>query len=90
MNIKLTDLRQRIAACGMSQNRLAGFLGYETTMFSRVLNGVRSTPEGFDDRLLYALDRLVPMQREIEAARAELRAELMQREIEAARAELRR
>ena len=51
-------MRSRLAKLGVSQERVALAAGYEPSVFSRILRGLRPEPEDFERRVTAALDRL--------------------------------
>ncbi len=56
--IHVQQVRSRLAQLGVSQERLALTAGYEPTLFSRYLNGLRQPPADFKAKVTAALDRL--------------------------------
>ena len=62
-------IKVRIARSGISQERVAIAAGFEPTLFSRILRGLRTTPNGFEARVSNALDRLEAAERAAEEAR---------------------
>lgn len=51
-------LRQRIRDASITQERLALQLGFDPSLFSRYLRGLRPPPQGFTARVASALDQL--------------------------------
>ena len=51
-------LRQRIRDASITQERLALQLGFDPSLFSRYLRGLRPAPHGFAARVTAALDQL--------------------------------
>lgn len=51
-------LRQRIRDASITQERLALQLGFDPSLFSRYLRGLRPAPDGFVARVAAALDQL--------------------------------
>lgn len=76
MNVSDTDLRQRIAASPLTQEHLAIKLGYDPTLFSRIIRGLRPAPDGFADRVDAMLDLLERAEAAAEEARARVLAEM--------------
>ena len=52
------NIKARIFQLGISQERVALAAGYDPTLFSRILNGIRPTPPDFEARVNATLDRL--------------------------------
>ena len=55
---KVSEIRGRIAALGVTQQRVAQLAGYEVTWFCRALAGVRRLPEDFAWRVEAVLGAL--------------------------------
>ena len=68
------DIRTRIFQLGLTQERVARAVGYDPTLFSRILNGLRRVPDGFEARVHRTLDRLEAAERAAEEARARVLA----------------
>ena len=66
-NLRL--LRSKILRLDITQERVALAAGYEPSRFSRILNGLRPAPEGFEERVHATLDRLEAAERAAEEAR---------------------
>ena len=62
-------IRTRIFQLGISQERVARAAGYDPSLFSRILNGLRRTPEEFEERIHATLDRLEAAERAADEAR---------------------
>ena len=76
MDIELTSIiRVRIARLGLTQERFAKVVGYEPTMFSRYLNGVRTAPPDFESKVNAALDLLERAEKAGQKAREKVLAE---------------
>ena len=54
----MSGLRDRLALSGLTQERVAREAGYDPTLFSRMLRGLRPEPPDFEARVGQALDRL--------------------------------
>lgn len=80
MHMTHSDIQQRIAKLGMTQERLAQQLDYDPTLFSRLIRGLRAAPHGFEERVSRALDRLEAAERAAEEARARVLAEMASEE----------
>lgn len=52
------ELRQRIRDASITQERLALQLGFDPSLFSRYLRGLRPAPDGFAAKVAAALDKL--------------------------------
>ena len=63
------EIRARSAQLGFSQERVALEIGIDPTLFSRILNGLRRQPEGFEVRVMEALDRLERAEKAAQEAR---------------------
>ena len=70
----MSEIRTRIFQLGLTQERVARAVGYDPTLFSRILNGLRRTPDGFEARVNLTLDRLEAAERAAEEARARVLA----------------
>ena len=68
-------IRTRIFQLGISQERVALAAGYDPTLFSRILNGIRPTPPGFEERVNATLDRLEAAEKAATEARERVLAE---------------
>ncbi len=59
MDIELVShLKARVTLLGIRQEQVAEVAGYESTLFSRYLNGRREPPADFKAKVTAALDRL--------------------------------
>ena len=65
----------RIAEIGVVQADVAVYLGIHPTLLNAMLRGRRSMPEGFEERVHTALDRIEEEQRVAREAVQKLRAE---------------
>ena len=54
----ISRLRARIASLGIRHVDVAAHLGIHPTLLSAILNGRREPPEGFEERVMEALDLL--------------------------------
>ena len=63
------DIKTRIFQLGISQERVALAAGYDPTLFSRILNGIRPTPSDFEARVNATLDRLEAAEKAANEAR---------------------
>ncbi len=54
----VATIRDRIRLLGISQERVAQAAGYDPTLFSRYLRGLRPPPPDFFEKVNAALDRL--------------------------------
>ena len=59
----------RIFQLGISQERVAQAAGYDPTLFSRYLRGLRPPPPGFFEKVNTALDRLEAAEKAAQEAR---------------------
>ena len=57
-SIPLVDIKLRIVRLGIRQEQVAEAAGYESTLFSRYLNGRRRPPPDFFEKVNAALDLL--------------------------------
>ena len=64
-----SDIKARIFQLGISQERVALTAGYDPTLFSRILNGIRPTPPDFVERVNATLDRLEAAEKAAHEAR---------------------
>ena len=64
-----SEITARIALNRLTQERVARAAGYDPTLFSRILRGLRSEPPDFEQRVTVALDRLEPAERAAAEAR---------------------
>ena len=65
----LADIKVRIARLGISQERVALAAGYDPTVFSRILRGLRPAPPDFEERVNATLDRLEAAEKAAQEAR---------------------
>ena len=65
----MDDIKARAAKLGFSQERVALAAGYEPSLFSRILNGLRPEPADFARRVTAALDRLEQAEQAADKAR---------------------
>ena len=63
------EIKARIARLPHSQEQIALAAGYEPSLFSRILRGLRREPDDFERRVTAALDRLKRAERAAEKAR---------------------
>ncbi len=63
------ELKTRIASFPLSQEQIALKAGYEPSLFSRILRGLRPEPADFAQRVTAALDRLEEAERAADTAR---------------------
>ena len=69
LNMSVEHIRTRIAALSLSQEQIALATGYEPSVFSRILRGLRPEPADFARRVTAALDRLEQAEQAAEKAR---------------------
>ena len=62
-------LETRVRRAGVSQERVALAAGYEPSLFSRILRGLRREPADFARRVTAALDRLEEAEQAADKAR---------------------
>ena len=62
-------IRTRIFQLGISQERVALAAGYDPTLFSRILNGIRPAPPDFEVRVNATLDKLEAAEKAAQEAR---------------------
>ena len=62
-------IKVRITKLGTNQERVARAAGYDPSLFSRILNGLRPPPPDFEAKVTAALDRLEAAERAAEEAR---------------------
>ena len=62
-------IKTRIASFPLSQEQIALKAGYEPSLFSRILRGLRPEPADFERRVTAALDRLEQAERAADKAR---------------------
>ena len=67
-------IRGRLAQIGITQQALALAMGYERSAITRYLTGVRPMPEGFEERVHAALDRLEAAEKAAQEAREKVLA----------------
>ena len=65
----MSGLRNRLALSGFTQERVALASGYEPSLFSRILRGLRPEPPDFEARVTAALDRLERAEKAAQEAR---------------------
>lgn len=65
-------IKSRMAAFGISQERLAISIGMERSALNRYLRGVRTFPQGFEARIHQALDVLEAAERAADEAREQV------------------
>ena len=66
---KYWDRVRQLAHRGITQEQIAARLGYDPTLLSRILRGLRPAPDGFADRLETTLDQLEAAEAAADAAR---------------------
>ena len=59
----MASLHRRVTKASITQERFALSLGYDPTLLSRIIRGLRPAPEGFEARVNNALDRLEAAER---------------------------
>ena len=64
-----SGIKARIFQLGVSQERVALAADYDPSLFSRILNGIRPAPEGFEARVNATLDRLEAAEKAADEAR---------------------
>ena len=69
-------LRGRIAEVGVKHHVVASEMGMHYTQLSRILNERQAMPDGFEERLNSALDRLEAAERAAAEARARVLADM--------------
>ena len=57
-SVHLSEIKLRIFELGIRQEQVADEAGYESTLFSRYLNGRRPPPADFREKVNAALDKL--------------------------------
>ena len=62
-------IKARIASFPLSQEQIALKAGYEPSLFSRILRGLRPEPENFAANVTTALDKLEQAERAADTAR---------------------
>ncbi len=62
-------IRDRIAIFPLSQEQIALEAGYDPSLFSRILRGLRREPTDFERRVTAALDRLEEAEQAADTAR---------------------
>ena len=65
----LEEVRSRLAKLGLSQERVALAAGYDPSLFSRILRGLRPEPADFARRVTAALNRLERAEQAADRAR---------------------
>ena len=73
MTFNHVEMKTRWVRLGISQEQVAQAAGYDPTLFSRYLRGLRKPPSDFDQKVNEALDRMEAA----ENAAAEARARVM-------------
>ena len=71
----MSDIAQRIALSGLTQDAVAAQAGIHPSALSRVLRGLRPPPQGFEKRVNAALDVLEAAERAAEEARSRVLAQ---------------
>ena len=66
---KYWDRVRQLAYRGITQEQIAARLGYDPTLLSRILRGLRPAPDGFADRLETTLDQIEAAEAAADAAR---------------------
>ena len=56
--MSVDQIRSRILQAGITQDRVAREARISSTVLSRVLRGLRDMPDGFEERVLAAIDLL--------------------------------
>ncbi len=69
-----SEVTARIALNRLTQERVALAAGYEPSLFSRILRGLRPEPPDFEARATAALDRLEAAEQAADEARAKVLA----------------
>ena len=65
----MDNLKTRITSFPLSQEQIALKAGYEPSLFSRILRGLRPEPADFERRVTAALDRLEQAEQAADTAR---------------------
>ncbi len=65
----MDNLKTRITSFPLSQEQIALKAGYEPSLFSRILRGLRPEPKDFERRVTAALDRLEQAEQAADKAR---------------------
>ena len=68
-NMDGLHVRNRVTLSSTSQERIAREAGYEPSVFSRILRGLRPEPPDFEPRVTAALDRLERAEKAAQEAR---------------------
>ena len=68
-------LKFLIAQSGVTQEQLAITAGYDPTLFSRILRGLRPMPDGFESRVMATLQRLEAAEKAAQKERKRVLAE---------------
>lgn len=71
----MSDIAQRIALSGLTQEAVAVEAGVHPSVMSRVLRGLRRPPKHFERRVNAALDRLEAAEAAADRARAAVLAQ---------------
>ena len=69
LNMSSRHIQTRIASFPLSQEQIALEAGYEPSLFSRILRGLRPEPADFARRVTAALDRLEQAEQAADRAR---------------------
>ena len=75
LTAKIARIRGRIAEVGCRQADIAQAIGINETLLNTYLRGRRPMPEGFEERVHTALDRLEAAEQAAEEARARVLTE---------------
>ena len=75
-------IKGRIAEAGVRRRDVAHAIGYSESMFSLILQGDRTMPEGFDSRVRAAIDRLEAAEKAAQEARERVLAESTDEDID--------
>ncbi len=74
MALEQDSLRGRIALSRLTHDEIAREAGFHASVLSRVLRGLRPPPDGFEERVSQAVDRLEAAERAASEARARVLA----------------
>ena len=66
------DIRERIQRSTTTQEKLAQAIGYEPSLFSRIIRGLRPMPPGFGTKVTNMIAQLEIAEEAAQAARAKI------------------
>ena len=74
-SVPTDDIKFRIALIGITREQVARSSGYDPSLFSRILNGLRPPPADFREKVNAVLDREEAVKKELQEAEEKVRKE---------------